>query len=79
MADSLRVQESTLEAKNQESIDLLTESIQRIKLLSKMLWQVDGMDKVELGTLSVMLSNEADNLYTTTATLELQLAEGHHG
>jgi hypothetical protein len=79
MAEALRMQESTLEAKNQESIDLLTESIQRIKLLSKMLWQVDGLDKVELGTLAVMLSNEADNLYTTTATLELQLAEVHHG
>lgn len=79
MVEAVRVQEPTLEAKNQESIDLLTESIQRIKLLSKMLWQVDGLDKVELGTLSIMLSNEADNLYMTTATLELRLGEVHHG
>jgi len=62
----------------QDSIDLLTESIQRIKLISKMLYQVEELDKVELGTVAIMLSNECDNLYVTSATLELELAEVDH-
>lgn len=74
--NAVRIQE--VEGKCQESIDQLTESVQRIKLLSKLLWQVDGLDKVELGTLSIMLSNEADNLNMTTAALELQVG-AHHG
>lgn len=36
-------------ANPQDSIDQLTESVQRLRLMAKMLWQVDGLDKVGVG------------------------------
>lgn len=62
----------------QDSIDNLTESVQRLRLMAKMLWQVDGLDKVELGTLGIMLNNECDNISLQSAALELQIPEVDH-
>lgn len=68
-----------LEALNLETCDQLVESVQRLKMLARMLWEFEEMDKVDRGTLSIMLSNEADNIAMNAATIEARLEGVQHG
>ena len=61
------------EALNLEACGQLTESVQRLKMLARVLWEMEDLDKVERGTLSIMLSREADAIFETTEALEARL------
>lgn len=65
------------EALNQESIDQLTESVQRIRIIGRMLLEMD-LDKVERGTLAIMLTNESDNIFMSSVALEERMAGVQH-
>lgn len=69
----------SMEALNLETCDQLIESVQRLKMLARMLWEFEEMDKVDRGTLSIMLSNEADNIAMNAATIEARTEGVLHG
>lgn len=67
------------EALNLEACGQLVESVQRLKMLARVLWEMEELDKEERGTLSIMLSNETDNIFMITAVLEARLEGVRHG
>ena len=60
---------------DQHDLDELTEIMSRLKLISKFVNEVDGLDDVELGTLARMIGNEADGIFTLVETFETRLGE----
>ena len=60
---------------DQHDLDELTEIVGRLKLISKFVNEVDGLDDVELGTLARMIGNEADGIFTLIETFETRLGE----
>lgn len=67
---------------NQEALDSLLEVGQRVRLIGKMLWTADDIgivNKADLGTVALMLQEQADNLGAILATLELRLSEVQNG
>ncbi len=52
---------------NQDLLDAVTENLMRIKLAAKMLWEIDELDDVERGSLSIMLNREVDEIFNTLA------------
>lgn len=60
---------------DQHDLDQLLESVSRIKLIGRTLWEFDSFDKEERGTLAVMLNREADHIFETMSSLETRLGE----
>lgn len=58
---------------DQNDLNLLSESVQRITLIGRTLWEFDEMNEVERGTISVMLKREADHIFETVCSLEARL------
>lgn len=58
---------------DQADLDLILESINRIKLVSKMLWEFDEIDKIERGTISLLLDRECQHMDETRESLECRL------
>lgn len=58
---------------DQKDLDEMLEISQRIKLISRMFWEMEGFDKEELGTASLMLNREADNIFATMENLSARL------
>ncbi len=58
---------------DQNDLGLLLESVQRLTLIGRTLWEFDELDKVERGTISVMLKREADHIFETMCSLEARL------
>lgn len=58
---------------DQNDLDLLTESTTRLKLIGRMFWEMDSFDKVELGTVAIMLNNEARHISELVESLETRL------
>lgn len=54
------VEGKTLKELDQADLDEMLEAIQRIRFVARALWEMDEFDKVETGTISVMLNREAD-------------------
>lgn len=70
--------ESNREARrqcDQHDLDELTEIVSRLKLVAKLVNQSDGLDDVELGTLSRMIGNEADGIFALIENFECRLGE----
>jgi hypothetical protein len=44
-----------------------------------MLWEFEELDKVDRGTVAIMLSREADAIFATTEALEARLEGVNHG
>lgn len=67
---------------NQETLDQLLEVGQRIRLIGKMLWHAEDADiinRADLGTVSLMLQEQSENLMASLAVLELRLSGVKHG
>ena len=82
MGEAARLHAPNVAEQNQEALDQLLEVGQRIRLIGKMLWTAEDMgivNKDDLGTVALMLAEQADNLSATLATLELRLAEVQNG
>lgn len=58
---------------DQKDLDELLESVQRLKLIGRTLWEFDGFDKEERGTVAIMLRREADQIFETMSSLETRL------
>lgn len=58
---------------DQADLDLILESINRIKLVSKMLWEFEEMDKIERGTVSLLLDRECAHMEETRESLETRV------
>ena len=58
---------------DQTDLDLILESINRVKLVSKMLWEFDEIDKIERGTISLLLDRECQHMDETRESLECRL------
>lgn len=52
---------------NQDLLDAVTENLMRIKLAAKMLWEIDELDDVERGSLSILLNREVDEIFNIMA------------
>jgi hypothetical protein len=80
MAEAVvKISEVEGKRENLEACDQLTESVQRLKVISRMLWEFEELDKVDRGTVAIMLSREADAIFATTETLEAWLEGVQHG
>jgi hypothetical protein len=51
--------------RNQDKLDIVVENLQRINLVGRMLWELDDLDKVERGSLAIMLKRETDEIFNT--------------
>lgn len=60
---------------DQHDLDELTEIMSRLKLIAKMVSQVEDLDDVERGTLARMIGNEADGIFALIETFETRLGE----
>lgn len=58
---------------DQKDLDELLESVQRLKLIGRMFWEMDEFSKEELGTASIMLNREADQIFETMENLSARL------
>ncbi len=70
--------ESNREARrkcDQADLDLLIESVQRLKLIGRTLWEFETFDKEERGTVAIMLNKEADHIFEVMGSLETRLGE----
>lgn len=70
--------ESNREARrqcDQADLDQLLESVNRIKLIGRTLWEFDSFDKEERGTVAIMLNREADQIFEIMGSLETRLGE----
>ena len=82
MASTAKIHELSVADQNQEALDQLLEIGQRIEVIGKMLWHAEDADlinRADLGTISLMLKEQAANLSATLAALTLRLSEVHHG
>jgi hypothetical protein len=78
MAEPARLHAPTVAEQNQEALDQLLEVGQRVRLIARTLWCAEDMDivnKHDLGTISIMLTEQMDNLFVTLAALEMRLSE----
>lgn len=60
---------------DQEDLDRLLESVNRLKFMGRTLWEFEDFDKEERGTLGIMLNKEADHLFEIMCNLETRLGE----
>ena len=60
---------------DQADLDKLLETMQRLRLIARTLWEMKGFDEVELGTISLMIGREADDLFEIMGSLETRLGE----
>ena len=60
---------------DQADLDLLVESVQRLKLIGRTLWEFEDFDKEERGTVAIMLNKEADHIFEVMGSLETRLGE----
>ncbi len=60
---------------DQADLDQLLESVNRIKLIGRTLWEFETFDKEERGTVAIMLNREADHLFEIMGSLECRLGE----
>ena len=60
---------------DQADLDQLLESVQRLKLIGRTLWEFDSFDKEERGTVAIMLNREADQIFEIMGGLETRLGE----
>ncbi len=60
---------------DQEDLDLLLESTQRLKFMGRTLWEFDSFDKEERGTLAILINKEADHLFEIMENLSDRLGE----
>lgn len=70
--------ESNREARrqcDQHDLDEILESVNRLKFIARTLWELDGLDREEKGTVSIMLRTEAEKLFETMCNLETRLGE----
>lgn len=70
--------ESNREARrqcDQADLDQLLESVNRIKLIGRALWELEDFDKEERGTVAIMLNKEADHIFEVMGSLECRLGE----
>lgn len=72
--NAVRIQEIEGKA-HQAHLDELTEIASRLSLISKLLNQSDGLDDVELGTLSRMIANETAGVFEIIEALETGTGE----
>jgi hypothetical protein len=70
--------ESNREARrkcDQEDLDKLLEITQRLKFIARTMWEMKEFDQVELGTVSLMIGREADDVFEILGSLETRLGE----
>ncbi|MDO9582703.1 MAG: hypothetical protein Q7J24_06295 [Desulfomicrobium sp.] len=60
---------------DQADLDLLLESVNRLKLIGRTLWEFETFDKEERGTVAIMLNKEADHIFEVMGNLETRLGE----
>jgi hypothetical protein len=63
----------TREKLDQADLDELLESVNRLKLIGRTLWEFDSFDKEERGTVAIMLRREADQIFETMENLSARL------
>ena len=60
---------------DQEDLDRLLESMQRLNFIARSLWEMKGFDEVELGTVSIMIRNESEHIFEIMGNLSDRLGE----
>lgn len=60
---------------DQEDLDQLLESVNRMKFMGRTLWEFDSFDKEERGTLAIMLQREANHIFELMENLSDRLGE----
>jgi len=60
---------------DQADLDQLLESVNRLKLIGRTLWEFETFDKEERGTVAIMLNREADHLFEIMENLSDRLGE----
>jgi hypothetical protein len=60
---------------DQEDLDRLLESVNRLKFMGRTLWEFEDFDKEERGTLAIMLRQEADHIFEIMENLSDRLGE----
>ncbi len=58
---------------DQKDLDELLESVNRLKLIGRTLWEFEDFDKEERGTVAIMLRREADQIFETMENLSARL------
>lgn len=58
---------------DQADLDQLLESVNRLKLIGRTLWEFETFDKEERGTVAIMLNREADQIFETMENLSARL------
>ncbi len=58
---------------DQKDLDELLESVNRLKLIGRTLWEFETFDKEERGTVAIMLNREADQIFETMENLSARL------
>lgn len=60
---------------DQKDLDELLESVNRLKLIGRTLWEFETFDKEERGTVAIMLNKEADHVFEIMENLSDRLGE----
>ena len=58
---------------DQKDLDELLESVNRLKIIGRTLWEFETFDKEERGTVAIMLNREADQIFETMENLSARL------
>jgi lipoate synthase len=58
---------------DQKDLDELLESVNRLKLIGRTLWEFETFDKEERGTVAIMLNREAEQIFATMENLSARL------
>lgn len=58
---------------DQKDLDELLESVNRLKLIGRTLWEFETFDKEERGTVAIMVNREADQIFETMENLSARL------
>ena len=63
----------TREKLDQADLDELVETVGRLKLIGRTLWEFETFDKEERGTAALMLNREADQIFEIMENLSARL------